>query len=141
HPAEVGSAAAAPRMGGCQPIGGSMSLVCVRSLLFGTFVLFLLAVTATATAGSPATGGSAKVVNSYLDDPHSSAYLNRAAARHPRQAPPALFPPGPLTILPGTVNDPSADTTAQDTQSETTVTGVDNHVVVGFNDSGSHVPS
>ena len=39
------------------------------------------------------------------------------------------------------VNNPSTDTTAQDTQSETTLVVADSTVVAGFNDSGSHVPT
>src|SRR5213592_2935798 len=120
-------------------MGESMSLGRIRPLFFSSFLLFLLAMSATAAAGSK-TGGSAKAVNPYLNDPHSGAYLNRETARNPMQSPPPLFGPGPQTILAGTVNDPTTDTTAQDTQSETTLTAISNKVLVGFNDSGSHVP-
>src|SRR5437879_2697395 len=43
----------------------------------------------------------------------------------------------PANVL---VNDPNADTTAQDTQSETTIVlGSAGNVIVAFNDSGSHL--
>ena len=44
----------------------------------------------------------------------------------------------PLAINTGAINDPSADSTTQDTQSETTVAALGNNVVVAFNDSGSN---
>jgi uncharacterized repeat protein (TIGR01451 family) len=73
----------------------------------------------------------------------SGAAVNRQAAIAAR------FPPGqiendvvaavtdPTTI----VNNPAADTTARDTQSETSAVAVGTNVVVGFNDSGSYTGS
>ncbi len=69
-------------------------------------------------------------------DPRSSGALNASAARAPKPAPPALFT-GNRLISPTSINDPGADATAQDTQSETTVAALGSTVVVGFNDSGS----
>src|SRR5439155_27263342 len=71
------------------------------------------------------------------DGAHSGAPLNREAAHHPNQAPPPLYRSEPLTLDSSAVNDPSADATAQDTQSETSLTALGKHVVVAFNDSGS----
>src|SRR5436190_20647905 len=85
------------------------------------------------THKTPPNGG-----RSFFNDPRSGAALNRAAAKNPQPAPPALFPEGPQErINAGPVNDPTADTTAQDTQSETSVAALGNNVVVAFNDSGS----
>jgi len=44
-------------------------------------------------------------------------------------------------LISNLVNDPSADTTAQDTQSETTLVALGSTLVAAFNDSGSHLPS
>ncbi|MGH3370656.1 MAG: sialidase family protein, partial [Nocardioidaceae bacterium] len=43
-----------------------------------------------------------------------------------------------MRILPSTVNGPSADATAQDTQSETTIGVLGSNVIIGWNDSGSY---
>ncbi|MFL5260704.1 MAG: hypothetical protein ACJ8AS_13195 [Hyphomicrobiales bacterium] len=73
-----------------------------------------------------------------LDDPRSGAKLNLLAAK--RHGPARPGSPGARTILPGTVNNPSADTTAQDTQSETSVVDLGGgRLIAAFNDSGSFI--
>ncbi len=74
-----------------------------------------------------------------INDPRSGAAINRDSALNPEPSPQALFPADPRQFIYATaVNDPSADTTAQDTQSETTVAARGNKVVTAFNDSGSY---
>jgi subtilisin-like proprotein convertase family protein len=71
-------------------------------------------------------------------DPRSSAALNRLAASSPQAAPRAKDQEDSrLRILPGPVNDAAPDTTAQDTQSETTIGVLGSNVIMGWNDSGS----
>ena len=84
------------------------------------------------SAGKSAGGGNA--------DPRSGAALNRDAALSPAPAPPQLFPES-LTrrINAVAVNNPAADATAQDTQSETTIVVDGANVVAGWNDSGSFI--
>jgi hypothetical protein len=73
-----------------------------------------------------------------LDDPRSGAKLNLLAAKRHGSARPGA--PGARTILSGTVNNPGADTAAQDTQSETTVVDLGGgKLVAAFNDSGSFI--
>jgi subtilisin-like proprotein convertase family protein len=88
---------------------------------------------------TPRGDGTAKRPPSvWSKDPRSSAALNRLAARGRRTGPPPAAHPDPrMRILPTTVNGSSADTTAQDTQSETTIGVLGGNVIVGFNDSGS----
>jgi hypothetical protein len=70
------------------------------------------------------------------DDPRSGAKLNLLAAkRHGATQAPSQ---PTRKILAGTVNNPGADATAQDTQSETTVVDLGGgKLVAAFNDSGS----
>ncbi len=71
-------------------------------------------------------------------DPRSGAALNRDAALSPAPAPPQLFPESLTRRINATaVNNPAADATAQDTQSETTIVVDGANVVAGWNDSGS----
>ena len=74
----------------------------------------------------------------YRNVPWSGGLLNRLAPmKGPTQK--AIFATGPFQrIYPAELNKPSADTTALDTQSETSVVTVGaTNVAVGFNDSGS----
>ena len=85
---------------------------------------------------APAPSGSAP---NYKQDPRSGAALNRDAALAARgraqQGPTRQeLPPVQAASL---VNDPSADATAQDTQSETTLTIAGPNLVSAYNDSGS----
>jgi subtilisin-like proprotein convertase family protein len=82
-------------------------------------------------------GWADKGGGSDANDPRSGAALNRDAAMHPQPAPPAIFPGSPQRINAAPVNDPSADATARDTQSETSVAVLGSNVVVAFNDSAS----
>ena len=97
-----------------------------------------------ALGASPAAAGSAKKGrDGYADDPRSGAALNRDAAeiaRSPSPSPPALFR-GNRVINAASVNNPAADTSAQDTQSETAVAADGDFVVTAWSDSGSCFPS
>lgn len=92
-----------------------------------------------AAAASPKGDGAAKQPPSvWSKDPRSGAALNVLAARDSRPDRPAARADDPrMRILPSTVNGPSADATAQDTQSETTIGVLGSNVIIGFNDSGS----
>jgi len=78
----------------------------------------------------------------YQNDPRSGAALNRDAARAFRASGktlPSVPNPGRFIAV-GTVNDPSTDATAQDTQSETSIVHLgSNKLVAAFNDSGSFI--
>src|SRR5690242_2181583 len=88
---------------------------------------------------TPALGKHAKVdpLAAVRKDPHSSAWLNREAAKRARKAglvagklarPPRLATP--------MVNNPAADATNQDTQSETSIADLGGgNLVAAFNDS------
>lgn len=95
---------------------------------------------ALSVGGSPALAKKkADPYAAWRNDPHSGAYLNRDAVKRAMAAglvdrkhrkPPRIQLPA--------VNDPTADTTAQDTQSETTVLDMNGgNLIAGFNDSGS----
>jgi subtilisin-like proprotein convertase family protein len=74
----------------------------------------------------------------WSEDPRSGAALNRLAAGNAGSEPAAAGADDPrMRILPSTVNGPSADATAQDTQSETTIGVLGSNVIIGWNDSGS----
>jgi subtilisin-like proprotein convertase family protein len=104
-----------------------------RALVALSCGLFSLTVVSTGLAGT-VKGGSGGAAN----DPRSGAALNREAAQNPQPAPPAIYPENPqLRINAAAVNNPGADSTAQDTQSETSVAALGSNVVVAFNDSGS----
>ena len=105
-----------------------------------TFVVTcLIGLSALVLGASSATAGSAKKgLDGYANDPRSGAALNRDAAQYPGPMPPALFR-GNRVINTPAVNNPAADATAQDTQSETTVAADGTNVVVAYNDSGSNV--
>jgi subtilisin-like proprotein convertase family protein len=102
-----------------------------RRRRWGLGVLFIVF-----SLSAVAIGGADKGQGPDPNDPRSGAALNREAARNAQPAPPPTFP-APLRINAGAVNDPTADSTAQDTQSETSVAALGNKVVVAFNDSGS----
>ncbi len=73
-------------------------------------------------------------------DPRSGAALNREAALRPHHQPPPIYADDPRTqVLQGAVNNPGADATAQDTQSETSIAAIGNKVSVAWNDSGSFI--
>lgn len=105
-----------------------------RRLFVGVCLLFVLVLGAVSSASASGPGG--KLSNPYLNDPRSGAALNRDAALHPTAAASPLFDLSSTPLFPP-VNNPAADATAQDTQSETTLTAQGNKVVVAFNDSGS----
>ena len=72
-------------------------------------------------------------------DPRSGAALNRDTAKRKRAAPVMKVAPARIHQL--TVNNAAADLTAQDTQSETTISDVGGgNLVAGWNDSGSLGP-
>lgn len=104
-------------------------------------VIFL----ATAAIGVAATGGKGGKsgdprFSGGMNDPRSAGAINRDSALDPGPAPDAVFPDNPRQFL-GTsaVNNPGADATAQDTQSETTIATQGNNVIAAFNDSGSFI--
>lgn len=103
-------------------------------------VLLLMAGLVLTAAASPRGDGVAKQQPSvWSKDPRSSAALNRLAARSSRPDLPVARPDDPrMRILPSTVNGPTADATAQDTQSETTIGVLGGNVIIGWNDSGSY---
>jgi subtilisin-like proprotein convertase family protein len=108
----------------------------IRALVAVSCSFVSLTVVAIGWAGTDKGGGSG------LNDPRSGAALNREAAQNPQPAPPAVYPENPqqrINVL--AVNDPTDDTTAQDTQSETSVAALGSNVVVAFNDSGSFTGS
>ena len=73
-----------------------------------------------------------------VDDPRSGAALNRDQAHHPRPQPQPVLPGDATNRINGpAVNNPAADLTAQDTQSETTIAVLPNNPVIAWNDSGS----
>lgn len=105
----------------------------------GCLCLFAAAASGTALAAKKLTAAD------WQNDPRSGALLNVLAAKEAVKAgykPQQVITPRPRYIqFNATVNDPAADTTAQDTQSETTVVDLGGgNLVAGFNDSGSHVP-
>lgn len=76
----------------------------------------------------------------WLNDPRSSAALNRIAAQNPAKAPKPLYAGGWTTqVLQTSVNNPAADATAQDTQSETSIAAIGSQVSIASNDSGSFI--
>ncbi len=83
-------------------------------------------------------GGAKEPSSVWSTDPRSGAALNRLAARHPTAAPPDNYREDPRQrILQSAINNPGADATAQDTQSETTIGVLGSNVIIGWNDSGS----
>jgi subtilisin-like proprotein convertase family protein len=108
-------------------------------LLLAGLVLSAAPIAPGAGAAAPKGDGTAKQPPSvWSRDPRSNAALNRLAAKTPRAGRPAARPEDPrMRILPSPVNGPSADATAQDTQSETTIGVLGSNVIIGFNDSGS----
>lgn len=116
---------------------GVLTVRFVRALtVFGSAMLLV----ATMTCMQPASAGSPpRKPQPGVNDPRSGAALNRLQALDPRPQPLPVYPPDPRnTIHTGTVNNPAADTTAQDTQSETSVAVLPGKRVVAFNDSGSY---
>jgi hypothetical protein len=105
-------------------------------------VVVLLSVMVGAAGALAGSSGPAKkpTARAFENDPRSGAALNRDLAIAAGERQPAVLP-GVRTINELAVNDPSADATAQDTQSETSVAVNGDNVVVGFNDSGSCLPS
>ena len=101
-------------------------------------VLLVVGLVLTAAA-SPRGGGTAKQPPpAWSKDPRSGAALNMQAARGAGRGLPTVRGADPrMRILPSTVNGTSADASAQDTQSETTIGVLGGNVVIGFNDSGS----
>ncbi|MDQ1396684.1 MAG: hypothetical protein QOG64_1943, partial [Acidimicrobiaceae bacterium] len=74
-----------------------------------------------------------------LSGPAKTALERRFGSRYAEVAPntdPLATPLAP-TDVPTLVNDPSVDTTARDTQSETTIALAGPNIVTSFNDSGS----
>ena len=72
------------------------------------------------------------------EDPRSGAALNLEAAKRARLAATPGPRIAPRRIHHSAVNNPAADATAQDTQSETTIIDLGGgNLVAGFNDSGS----
>jgi subtilisin-like proprotein convertase family protein len=113
-----------------------------RTYLLTAFLSVSLMAAVVGTAGGAlATGkGKAAALRQLLSDPHSGAFLNREIARKAGGrggVPPSGNPTN--RIAPAAVNDPAADTTAQDTQSETSVAAIGSKAVIAFNDSGSNV--
>ncbi|MCI0598327.1 MAG: proprotein convertase P-domain-containing protein [Beijerinckiaceae bacterium] len=105
------------------------------SLFCGAFLLGI----GWAAAADDAAGKKTDPARAAMDDPRSSAALNVLAAKAAKAAG-KLAPrgPAPQYIFHSTVNNPAADTTAQDTQSETTIIDLGGgNLVAGFNDSGS----
>src|SRR6266480_3175537 len=93
-----------------------------------------------ATAGGAlATAGSAKgqEANRAFSDPRSGAALNREAARKVGGDAGSTTGDATTRIHPSAVNNASGDTTAQDTQSETSIAANGSKTVIAFNDSGS----
>ncbi|MEP6817517.1 MAG: sialidase family protein [Marmoricola sp.] len=73
-----------------------------------------------------------------MKDPRSSGALNLLAARNPGVSSPKMFKTDArLQISQTSVNNPGADATAQDTQSETSVAAIGSGVTVAYNDSAS----
>src|SRR6266545_2219489 len=124
---------------GCDEDGGTL-LKRVRrvSLLLAGLVLSAAPMAPGAGAAGPRGDGTGKQAPSvWSKDPRSGAALNRLAARSLQPGLPAAHPEDPrMRILPSTVNGPSADATAQDTQSETTIGVLGSNVIIGWNDSG-----
>lgn len=95
----------------------------------------------TAAAGSAFAGDDKSADSAGLNDPRSNAALNLEAAKRYRasKAKPEVAR-GARTLNPGTVNNPAADATAQDTQSETTIAKLGGrNLVAAFNNSGSFI--
>jgi hypothetical protein len=102
----------------------------VGSLVAASLVLML------AVAGGQGLAAATKATGGWADDPRSGAALNLEAAKSAAPAAPAAGD-GSRRINALAVNDPTADATAQDTQSETTIAVDGNNVVAAWNDSGS----
>ena len=132
----------AVRWSGCDEDGGSLlkRVRRVSLLLLAGLVLSAAPMAPGAGAAGPRGDGTGKQAPSvWSKDPRSGAALNRLAARSPQPGLPAAHPENPrMRILPSTVNGPTADATAQDTQSETTIGVLGSNVIIGFNDSGSY---
>lgn len=108
-------------------------------LVPATLAIAALSLSIGATAAVAASGKGDDGWRGFPVDPRSNGALNLEAARHEGAMPPRLFP-DLRSINDLAVNNPAADSTARDTQSETTVavTGpASDKVVAGFNDSGS----
>lgn len=100
-------------------------------------IVLTMALAGLAGAPAGAVTGSDMPAASYDDDPRSGAALNAEWARGQVTNPGGEA--GPTFIRRHSVNDPAADSTAQDTQSETTIAVDGDNVVVGWNDSGSFI--
>jgi subtilisin-like proprotein convertase family protein len=101
-------------------------------------LLLMVGLVLTAAASPRGDEGAKQPPSAWSKDPRSGAALNRLAARSSRSDLPTARADDPrMRILPSTVNGPSADATAQDTQSETTIGVLGSNVIIGFNDSGS----
>src|SRR6266511_4179772 len=131
----------AVRWSGCDEDGGTLlkRVRRVSLLLLAGLVLSAAPMAPGAGAAGPRGDGTGKQPPSvWSKDPRSGAALNRLAARSPQPGLPAAHPKDPRTrILPSTVNGPSTDATAQNTQSETTI-GVLGCNVSGSYDSNTH---
>jgi subtilisin-like proprotein convertase family protein len=102
-------------------------------------LLLMAGLVLTAAASPRGDQGAKRAPSAWSKDPRSSAALNRLVARASRPGRPAARADNvPMRVLPSTVNDPSADATAQDTQSETTIGVLGGNVIIGWNDSGSY---
>jgi subtilisin-like proprotein convertase family protein len=108
-----------------------------RKYLFCALLSALFVATVFATAG--ATTGAQKGTRQWFNDPRSGAALNREAALRAGGSGSPTSGGTTNRILPIAVNDPTADTTAQDTQSETSVAVNGSKAVIAYNDSGSNV--
>lgn len=87
-------------------------------------------------------GSKSQSSGTSANDPRSGAALNREQALNPGTQPqPTSSGVSPNAIIVPPVNNPAADTTAQDTQSETTIAVLPNTPVIAFNDSGSYTGS
>jgi subtilisin-like proprotein convertase family protein len=102
--------------------------------LFCAFLSVSLLGAASASAGVAKQGKA----NSSLRDPRSGAALNRDIARKVGGGAGPGNSDATTRIHPVAVNNPSADTTAQDTQSETSIAALGSKAVIAFNDSGSN---
>src|SRR5437868_8189256 len=100
----------------------------------------LLCCTMCVGLGFVATEANGKKLSPYeaaVNDPRSGAALNRDVAR--RSHVKITVRAGDRRIHWGPVNNPAADLTAQDTQSETTVVHLNGtNIIAAFNDSGSY---
>ena len=109
-----------------------------RIAVWACCTLVTASVTASVSGKNVGADTSDDNADSSQSDPRSGAALNREAALDPGPPQAPIYPDiSPTDIRRRAVNNPAADTTAQDTQSETSVAVSGNNVIVGWNDSGS----